>query len=85
MNDMFERTPILQKLFDTYKISELEIGKKKDKLGDVFEDYCVQVLSSEDVLREVVEGYYDESIWIFCCLSTFCLVQKLKTLSLFAR
>lgn len=61
MNDMFERTPILQNLFDTYKISELEIGKKKDKLGDVFEDYCVQVLSSEDVLRKVVEGYYDAS------------------------
>ena len=61
MNDMFERTHILQKLFDTYKISELEIGKKKDKLGDVFEDYCVHVLSSEDVLRKVVEGYYDAS------------------------
>lgn len=47
---MFKRTKLLDELFYEYDISGLPHGIKEDKLGDLFEDYCAILLSSDDLL-----------------------------------
>ena len=50
---MFERTDLLQLLFEQYNIDELPFGVKQDKLGDVMEDYCVKLLNSSNMLEKL--------------------------------
>lgn len=50
---MFERSALLQELFDIYEIEKLPFGIKQDKLGDVMEDYCVSLLSCPHMLRKM--------------------------------
>lgn len=47
---MFKRTKRLQDLFDKYSIKDLAHGAKEDKMGDAIEDYCVSILSSDEML-----------------------------------
>lgn len=49
---MYITTPKLSRLMDLYKISSLTHGTKEDKLGDVFEDYCVEILNSTELLQK---------------------------------
>ncbi len=47
---MYPTTPTLSRLMSYYNILNLAHGAKEDKLGDVYEDYCVEILSSSDLL-----------------------------------
>lgn len=40
---------LLEELYRKYKISDLTFGTIHDKLGDVYEDFCIAVLS--EILR----------------------------------
>lgn len=52
MPQIYERTKTLADLFEKYDISSLSHGAKEDKLGDVFEDYCVELLKSSSLLAK---------------------------------
>lgn len=49
---MYQRTPRLDRLMKYYDIANLPHGIKEDKLGDVFEYYCVELLESETLLHK---------------------------------
>ena len=49
---MFKRTKLLKDLFDKYDIANLPHGIKEDKMGDAFEDYCVLILESDEILHK---------------------------------
>lgn len=43
-------TSLLDKLYQKYDIENLSYGKVHDKLGDVYEEYCIRILSNRDFL-----------------------------------
>lgn len=47
---MYQKSKLLLSLFDDYGIVGLSHGAREDKIGDVFENYCVQLLSNNDFL-----------------------------------
>lgn len=49
---MYDITPRLKRLMQYYNISSLSHGKKEDKLGDVYEDYCVELLEDKLLLEK---------------------------------
>lgn len=49
---MYSNTSRLNALMQYYHILELQHGKKEDKLGDVYEDYCVQLFSDNSLLNK---------------------------------
>lgn len=49
---MFTKTHLLLQLFHEYDIANLTHGIKEDKLGDLFEEYCVKILSSPSLLTK---------------------------------
>ena len=49
---MFNKSALLENLFIKYDISNLVHGIKEDKLGDVMEDYCKQLLNSPILLEK---------------------------------
>lgn len=49
---MYETTPRLQRLMKYYNIASLSHGSKEDKLGDVYEDYCVELLEDKILLQK---------------------------------
>lgn len=53
---MYIRTQTLQSLMEKYNISAYTHGKKEDKLGDVFEDYCVEILNSTELLQKYLSN-----------------------------
>lgn len=58
---MFERTKRLDRLMHYYDIANLSHGAKEDKLGDVYEDYCVDVFSDEELLKKAKLKQLDNS------------------------
>lgn len=44
------KTYLLQQLYQKYQIADLTFGSIHDKLGDVYEDYCVTLLESKPLL-----------------------------------
>ena len=45
-------SPLLEELYEKYDIANLQYGKVHDKLGDVYEEFCVTILSdSENLLK----------------------------------
>ncbi len=53
---MYPTTPRLKKLLEKYDIASHKHGKREDKLGDVFEDYCAEILSDPDLLKKYFTG-----------------------------
>lgn len=53
---MYNTTPRLKVLFKKYGIGSHKYGKKEDKLGDVFEDYCAEILSDHTLLQKYHEN-----------------------------
>ena len=47
---MYPTTATLSRFMSYYNILNLSHGAKEDKLGDVYEDYCVEILGSNDLL-----------------------------------
>lgn len=43
-------TILLEKLYQKYNIDKLSYGKVHDKLGDVYEEFCIHVLTNKDFL-----------------------------------
>ncbi|MBP3630788.1 MAG: MspI family type II restriction endonuclease [Clostridia bacterium] len=53
---MYITTPRLTELLKKYGIASHTPGKREDKLGDVFEDYCAEILSDPDLLQKYLAG-----------------------------
>lgn len=49
---MYNITPRLSRLMSYYNIDNLSHGVREDKLGDVYEDYCVEILGSNELLAK---------------------------------
>lgn len=49
-------TQLLGKLYEKYDIANLSYGKVHDKLGDVYEEYCITILSDKTFLTAAKEG-----------------------------
>ncbi len=50
------KTALLEKLYDIYDIGSLSFGAIHDKLGDVYEDFCVRILNSKKMLDDIKKG-----------------------------
>ncbi len=50
------KTRLLEKLYDRYDISSLSFGAIHDKLGDVYEEFCVRILNSKKILGDIKKG-----------------------------
>ncbi len=53
---MYKKSPLLLSLFNQYSIQFLGHGAREDKIGDVFEDYCVQLLNNNDFLQRAKQN-----------------------------
>ena len=49
---MYQKSEMLMALFNYYSIKSLGHGAREDKIGDVFEDYCVKLLCSAEYLEK---------------------------------
>lgn len=49
-------TTLLDELYKKYDIANLSYGKVHDKLGDVYEEFCVRILSDEGFLVAAKQG-----------------------------
>lgn len=47
------KTHLLQQLYQQYHIADLTFGSIHDKLGDVYEDYCVSLLENKQLLAKL--------------------------------
>ena len=56
---MFNRTELLEDLFEKYDIANLTHGVKEDKLGDLMEEYCETLLNTETLLQKFKCGTLD--------------------------
>lgn len=52
------KTALLNLLYEKYNIANLTFGAIHDKLGDVYEEYCVTILKSKQYLSEIQMGNY---------------------------
>lgn len=43
-------TPLLNELYSKYDIENLSYGRVHDKLGDVYEEYCIRILENKEFL-----------------------------------
>lgn len=50
------KTTLLNSLYAKYNIANLTFGAIHDKLGDVYEEYCVTILQSKQYLDEIKMG-----------------------------
>lgn len=53
---MYQRTELLDNLMKYYGIDFLCHGAREDKLGDVFEDYTVEILGSNNFLQKAYQN-----------------------------
>lgn len=49
---MYQKSKLLQSLFNQYSIETLRHGVREDKIGDVFEEYCAKLLCSSELLQK---------------------------------
>lgn len=49
---MYKKSILLQNLFNQYSIINLPHGIREDKIGDIFEEYCVKILCNPDLLQK---------------------------------
>lgn len=55
-------TPLLEKLYEKYDIANLPYGKVHDKLGDVYEEYCILIFTSKEFLVALQQGESIDSV-----------------------
>ncbi len=49
-------TQLLDKLYEKYDIANLSYGKVHDKLGDVYEEFCILIFTNKDFLSAMQKG-----------------------------
>lgn len=55
-------TPLLEKLYAKYNISNLSYGIVHDKLGDAYEEYCILIFSNKEFLSAFQKGENIDSV-----------------------
>ena len=55
-------TPLLEKLYEKYDIANLPYGKVHDKLGDVYEEFCISIFTNKDFLSALQNGKNIDSV-----------------------
>lgn len=55
-------TPLLEALYEKYNIADFSYGKVHDKLGDVYEEYCMLIFANKDFLSAFQKGEKVNSI-----------------------
>lgn len=55
-------TPLLDELYKKYNIANLTYGKIHDKLGDVYEEYCILIFSNKEFLVALQKGEKIDSV-----------------------
>ena len=55
-------TPLLDKLYEKYDIANLTYGKVHDKLGDVYEEYCILIFTNKEFLVALQQGESIDSV-----------------------
>lgn len=55
-------TQLLNELYDKYDISNLKYGSIHDKLGDVYEEFCIIILSNKEFLSALKSGEEIDSV-----------------------
>lgn len=53
------KTPLLESLYKKYNIANLKSGAIHDKLGDVYEEYCVTILNNKEYLGTLQKGIHN--------------------------
>lgn len=56
------KSEILDNLYKKYDIASLTFGKIHDKLGDVYEDYCIAILNDVGNLNKAKHNAVDDSL-----------------------
>lgn len=56
------KSEILDRLYEKYEIADLTFGKVHDKLGDVYEEYCIIVLQDPENLKKAQNQIDDDSL-----------------------
>ena len=56
------KSEILDKLYEKYDIANLAFGKIHDKLGDVYEEFCIIILQDVDNLNKAKNNTEDNSL-----------------------
>ena len=81
---MYPKSELLSSLFSKYSIKTLGHGVREDKIGDVFEDYCVILLSNPDLLKKSKLNSLNNSIdeYVFSSLlkhfPNYLQIQKIE-------
>ena len=70
-------TPLLEKLYENYDIANLTYGKVHDKLGDVYEEFCISIFTNKDFLSALQNGKNIDSVE-FDIFQTLLLKAKIK-------
>lgn len=70
-------TPLLEKLYEKYDIANLTYGKVHDKLGDVYEEFCISIFTNKDFLSALQNGKNIESVE-FDIFQTLLIKAKIK-------
>lgn len=55
-------TNLLSSLYEKYDIANLTYGKVNDKLGDVYEEYCIMILKNKSFLDAIKAGEKMDSV-----------------------
>ena len=70
-------TPLLEKLYEKYDIANLPYGKVHDKLGDVYEEFCISIFTNKDFLYALQNGKNIDSVE-FDIFQTLLIKAKIK-------
>lgn len=60
--EILMKSEILDKLYEKYDIANLAFGKIHDKLGDVYEEFCIIILQDVDNLNKAKNNTEDNSL-----------------------
>ena len=55
------KTALLESLYNEYRISSYKFGAIHDKLGDVYEEYCVRLFNDQRYLEKLKAGVNDNT------------------------
>lgn len=74
---------VLDSLYQKYNIATLSYGAIHDKLGDVYEEYCLNVLNSPDHLQYAKKGfdYSNLDFSVFKSILSTCEIQNFSEIS----
>lgn len=82
---MIQKSALLLSLFDKYSIKVLGHGVREDKLGDVFEEYCVTLLCSTTLLQRVKQKCFNnndiDDFVFYSLVNHFPYAEQIKSIS----